>query len=636
MKTGVSVIIPCYNVEKYLDKCIDSILNQTYKNLEIILVDDCSKDKTWDIALKYSKKYDNIKAIKNEKNSGAGYSRNRALEVATYDYISFIDSDDFVEENFYEEMMGSLKKDKSDVSVCDIFVKYEDEPHKNIRQIACNKNDKKLCFVDNGLAASPCNKIIKKDLLLKYPFAEGIMNEDIPTIIAILIKAKKISYNENTYYNYVQHSGSVQNSKLSDKRLNVFKALDVLEMRIPRNKSNKAYWDAITYNQLCMFLLYVIPKDRNKKLRKEFLKKFGKLSKKYELNKNPRWAKFLTEQGKKYKIYYRFFMKFNAMGLYSLVNNMITFEYFYSEHIKKPIIKDNIGMDDLKEVALKQSKLKSTINLSVVVPNYNYEEFLYQRIYSILNQDVKISELIILDDVSKDNSRKLINKIVKELSPMINISKVYNETNSGSAFKQWKKGFELAKGDYVWIAEADDYCDSNFLKKVCKPLKDKDVVISYADTAFIDKFGIIIMRTIKPEIDILKTGHWDKSYVNDGMNEIENYEYLNCTIANVSSVIFKNSDYSKFFKESSKFKQAGDYLFYANIMSTGKVAYYNKPLNYYRVHGNNVTSTTKKQAHFNEIVRVHNYIGKMINLTSEQKKNIKDRYKFLERVWNLK
>ena len=268
MKTGVSVIIPCYNVEKYLDKCIDSILNQTYKNLEIILVDDCSKDKTWDIALKYSKKYDNIKAIKNEKNSGAGYSRNRALEVATYDYISFIDSDDFVEENFYEEMMGSLKKDKSDVSVCDIFVKYEDEPHKNIRQIACNKNDKKLCFVDNGLAASPCNKIIKKDLLLKYPFAEGIMNEDIPTIIAILIKAKKISYNENTYYNYVQHSGSVQNSKLSDKRLNVFKALDVLEMRIPRNKSNKVYWDAITYNQLCMFLLYVIPKDRNKKLRK--------------------------------------------------------------------------------------------------------------------------------------------------------------------------------------------------------------------------------------------------------------------------------------------------------------------------------------------------------------------------------
>ena len=74
MKDGITVIIPCYNVEKYLDSCVQSIINQTYKNLEIILVDDCSTDNTWKIIKQYEKKYDNIKALKNEKNSGAGYS----------------------------------------------------------------------------------------------------------------------------------------------------------------------------------------------------------------------------------------------------------------------------------------------------------------------------------------------------------------------------------------------------------------------------------------------------------------------------------------------------------------------------------------------------------------------------------
>ena len=209
--------------------------------------------------------------------------------------------------------------------------------------------------------------------------------------------------------------------------------------------------------------------------------------------------------------------------------------------------------------------------------------------------------------------------------------------NSGSAFKQWEKGFNLSKGDYVWIAEADDYSEKNFLKTVIKPLKKyDDIKISYVDTAFIDKDGYVIMRSIKPEIDILNTGHWDKNFINEGINEINDYAYLNCTIANVSSVLFKNDNYSSFFKESGKFKQAGDWLFYVNVMNQGKIAYSNKPINYYRVHGNNVTSVTKKQAHFNEIIKIHDKISKIIKLNNKQKKNINERYKFLKKVWNIK
>ena len=635
---GITVIVPCYNVEKYIDKCIQSLMNQTYQNLEVILVDDCSTDNTWKIINKYSKKYENIKCIKNKKNSGAGFSRNVALKEAQNDYISFIDSDDYIESNYYESMMKQLKLEKSDLIVCDIFVKYDNVDGTNQRSTACEGKIEKYNFIHNGLAASPCNKIFKRRDLLKYPFPEGIMNEDIATVMAIIINSKKISYNNEVYYNYVQRKSSVQNSSLNNSRLDIFKSLDILEKRVPINKKNSKYWEAIIYNQIIMFLIYVIPKEQDKKKRKYFLKQFDLLSRKYNIRQNHLWWTFLSVQGKKHRIYYRLLLKFNCTGLYNLSNNLISFYHTYNNKIKKSVIKENITIQDLEKQAKIQKDLKENkYKISVVIPNYNYEKFMLQRLYSILYQTVKIDEIIILDDCSTDNSRKLIDEIVEKLKDYINIKKIYNETNSGSAFKQWEKGFNFAKGDYVWIAEADDYSEKNFLKTVIKPLKKyDDIKISYVDTAFIDKDGYVIMRSIKPEIDILKTGHWDKDFINNGIDEISDYAYLNCTIANVSSVLFKNDNYSSYFKESGKFKQAGDWLFYVNVISQGKIAYSNKPINYYRVHGNNVTSVTKKQTHFNEIVKIHDKISKIIKLNKKQKKNINERYKFLKKVWNIK
>ena len=638
MKNGITVIVPCYNVEKYIEKCIQSLISQTYSNLEIILVDDCSTDNTWKIIEKYAKKYKNIKCIKNDKNSGAGFSRNKALKEAKYNYISFIDSDDYIESNYYESMMKQLKKEKSDLIVCDIYVKYDNVDGTNQRSAACDGKIEKYNFINNGLAASPCNKIFKKEDLLKYPFPEGIMNEDIATVMAIIINSKKISYNNQVYYNYIQRKSSVQNSSLNNSRLDIFKSLDILEKRVPINQKNSKYWEAIVYNQIIMFLIYVIPKEKNKKIRKYFLKQFNLLSKKYNIRQNHLWWTFLSVQGKKHRIYYRLLLKLNCGGLYNLSNMLVDFYQIYNNKIKKSVIKENITIEDLeKQAKIQQSLKEEKYKISVVIPNYNYEKFMLQRLYSILYQTTKISEIIVLDDCSTDNSRKLIDEIEKKLKKYIKIKKIYNEKNSGSAFKQWQKGFTSAEGDYVWIAEADDYSEKTFLKTVTRPLKKyNDVKISYVDTAFIDKDGYIIMRSIKPEIDILKTGHWDKNFVSNGLDEISNYAYLNCTIANVSSVLFKNDDYLSYFKESGKFKQAGDWLFYVNVMKDGKIAYSNKAINYYRVHGNNVTSVTKKQAHFDEIVKIHKKISENIKLNKEQKKNINDRYKFLRNVWNLK
>jgi glycosyltransferase involved in cell wall biosynthesis len=637
-KDGITVIIPCYNVENYIDKCLNSILNQTFKNLEIIVVDDCSTDNTVKIIKKYIKQYQNIKLIQNKINSGAGYSRNMALKESTNEIISFIDGDDYIEENYYEELLKSMFDNNSDIAICDIFVRYQTKNgQSDVRSVACEGDLKPWNVINNGLAASPCNKLIKKQLLLKFPFAEGIMNEDIPSILAVLINDDKISYAKNTYYNYVQRDTSVQNQSISLKRFDIFKALDILRDRIKNSKKFKSFWEAIIYQQVIMFFIYVIPKEPSFIKRYKILKKFNKMSHKYNIRKNSLLWNFLAGQGRYHKLYYKTILKFNCIGFYFLTNILISLYNFYRKELVKTVIKKDITLDDVVKMAKRQSKMKpNNFNISVVIPNYNYERFILQRIYSILYQKVKINELIILDDCSRDNSRELIDKVYNELSSIINIKKVYNETNSGSAFKQWQKGFKLAEGKYVWIAEADDYCDKQFLRKITKPLKNnQDIVLSYADTAFIDVNGKIIMRTIKPEIDIRKTGHWDKSYINDGIDEIKNYSYLNCTIANVSSTLMKNDNYDDFFKMSGKYKQAGDWLFYVNIMTRGKISYYNKPLNYYRVHGNNVTSTTKKQAHFDEIKKIHSYFIKKFNLKDKHKKNINKRYSFLKKVWNI-
>lgn len=643
-KMGITIIIPCYNVENYITKCLDSIEPQleSIEN-EIILINDCSKDNTDSVIKKYLKKSKlDIIYINNEENLGAGASRNKALKEAKFDYISFIDADDYLDDNYYEELTNLIKKENSDVAVCDINIVYEDGTP-SVIGAGCEGVLSKENIINTGLAASPCNKIIKKQLLLDYPFVEGIINEDVASIIAIVANADKISYTSNTKYNYIQHSSSVQNSNFSMKRFDIFKSIDILESRLKKDK--KKIMDIIAYQQLFLFFIYVIPREKNIFKRAKYLRIFNKLSKKYNLRNNKYVLDDLFRRGKKAKFYYNILLSLNTKG-FSFFTSIVIFMFNIFHNVKHSkfmskklsVIKENLGMSDLIKAAKKQNKLPEVNKkVSVVIPNYNYEQFLYQRLYSILYQSYKIDEIIVLDDCSNDHSRELIDSIVDNIKEYVNIRTIYNEVNSGTAFKQWKKGFENAKCDYIWIAEADDYCEKNMLKELMNPIiNDEEVVISYVDTAFIDKNGVIQLKTIKPEIDIQKSGHWDKDFISNGVEEIKNYEFLNCTIANVSSCVFKNGDYTEFLKESGEYKQAGDWLFYTNVMKNGKIAFRNSALNYYRVHGNNVTSTTKKEKHVEEIKRIHKRINDEFKLTKKHLKLQEERIEFLNKVWRLK
>ena len=648
MNKLISIIIPCYNIENYIEKCIESIENQTYKDIEIIAVDDCSKDGTIVKLKELQERYSNLQVYQNDKNRGAAYSRNFAMKKAKGEYIGFVDSDDYITDDYYEKLMETAEKEKADLVATDIEIVYENNSNAPILSRACLGEVTKFNLVNNGLAASPCNKIIKKELIEKYPFLEGKINEDVASILPAIVKAKKVAYVQGIKYFYVQRNNSVQNEEVTTKRLEMFDSINTCFERIKDDKDFKKYQSAILYQQVLLLYMVIIPKQKDYEKRQELLDIFMEKQEKYNLYKNKHIKHFIKEQPKKERRFYKDMAKCLKRKETTIANEIIEnkdkmdktkekIKDVIRKLTKRTVIRRYIEVKDLEKLAKKQSrKQQGDIKISVVIPNYNYENFLLPRIYSILNQTEKIHELIILDDCSKDNSRKLIDEIVEKIAPYIKVQKVYNQENSGCAFKQWKKGFALATGDYVWIAEADDCCDKTLLKNIIKPIKqDKNIYISYADTAFINAWDKIILPTIKPEIDIRKTNHWESDFVDNGLEEIKNYTFLNCIIANVSSCIIKKDNYDDIFEKIIEYKQAGDWLFYVSVMKKGDIAFCNKPLNYYRLHGNNVTSVTKKQKHFDEIVRIHGEIRNMIEMTPWHEDEIQKRYDFLKRVWDL-
>lgn len=254
--------------------------------------------------------------------------------------------------------------------------------------------------------------------------------------------------------------------------------------------------------------------------------------------------------------------------------------------------------------------------VSVVIPNYNYGKYIIKRIDSILKQTYPIYELIVLDDCSTDNSVEVIEKKlveVREKHPKLKVSFVKNEANSGKAIAQWRKGFRLATGDYVWIAEADDLCSRKFLEEVMKGFDDPDVVLSYAESKLINSRGLIIAPNFRWSRDREKTGHYKRSYIKDGFREVEEIMAIRCTIPNVSAVVFKKDDrLLQFLKEAEKYRQVGDWYFYVRILEKGKIAYNRKALNRFRIHGGSATSRGRE--HYGEVVEMHKYLAIKRNL----------------------
>lgn len=636
----LSIIIPVYNGENYIKSICKQLNNQTYKDFQAIFIDDCSQDKTYELLTQMKKEYQFITVFKNKKNMGAGYSRNYAIKKTDSEYIGFLDCDDEIPNNYYEELMNTLLNEKADMVLCDVKITYEDgfEAIPDFYNNTCHRLPvTKKDIIHNDIAAAAWNKIIKRDIINHNMFAEGIINEDIPAIIGSIIDCNKIAYTNKTFYTYIQRKSSVQNGTKIQKKFDVFNAVEELINRKENNIDLNENMDEIIYHQIVLFLFFGILGLENVKAK--YLMQFEKKAKKYKFRSNKYYWEFIDNQSKKIKYYYKIILKLMKLNMFYSASLIVKIGKLYLKirnKFKKKIIKYDITLDDIVKEAKKNQKIKSQTTISVVVPNYNYEKYLLQRLYSILHQTEKINEIIILDDCSSDNSKKLIDDVYNKLQNIINIKKKYNDKNSGSPFKQWNKGFCLAESEYVWIAEADDYSNSKFLTEVMKPMKqDKDVVLSYCDTSYIHTNGIVLTNTVEDLIDIMKTNHWKTNYINDGIDEIKNYEFLNCTIANVSSVIFKKQNYTKELEMAGTFKQCGDWYFYFSVMKKGKVAYSTKAYNYCRLHGANSTTNLKKKIHYNEIKKMQKIIKSEYKVRNNSEKYISERLSYLKDVWDL-
>ncbi|NVN94414.1 MAG: glycosyltransferase family 2 protein [Bacteroidetes bacterium] len=216
--------------------------------------------------------------------------------------------------------------------------------------------------------------------------------------------------------------------------------------------------------------------------------------------------------------------------------------------------------------------------VSVIVPNYNHAPFLKQRLESIFSQTFQDFEIILLDDCSTDNSIE----ILKEYSIHPKVSHfIINDINSCSPFKQWKKGIELAKGEYIWIAESDDWCELSLLEVlVYNTLKDEEIVVSYCQSQIIHEDMSIRYTSTHPKM----------SEVVDGQRFTSENMLIGNKIFNASMAIFKKSAFNSISDEYTKYKFCGDWLFWILILFQGKVNISGKVLNYFRYHSKN-TST---------------------------------------------
>lgn len=273
----------------------------------------------------------------------------------------------------------------------------------------------------------------------------------------------------------------------------------------------------------------------------------------------------------------------------------------------KPI--DNVGGGkvDIYGERLPRLNLEMPRKVSVIIPNYNYARYITERIDSIIFQTYPIYELIILDDCSTDNSVEIIKKKIESLQVDFPVSLIENEHNSGNVFAQWKKAFSVAGGDYVWIAEADDSSNARFLETVMKAFDDEKVVISYCESLTMDEENRLLMGDLRPWIDQFGCRKWDKDYVKDGVEEIGETMCINNTIANVSSAVFRNGDYSQYIEEAKRFKLAGDWYVYMRVLEHGKIAYNCQSLNYHRMQQQGLTLSTSHEKEFEEIVFLQNY-----------------------------
>lgn len=271
----VSIIVPCYNVEQYLDRCLESIVNQTLKDIEIILVDDCSPDHVPQMCDEWASHDSRIKVIHKEKNEGLGFARNTGLEVATGEYVAFVDSDDYVEITMFSILYEKAKETQSDIVYCGLKKEISKNNFVDIKdfneETSFGKDelqDLSIRYIDPvigpKLFMSVWHSIYKRATIgdLRFYSERVVCSEDLPFQIAMINRADKVTYIPDILYYYCLNSGSLSNTFDFEKCFRYFTLAKKVKMYYPKELEYhvlRFYFNCCQYfirGLVCSQLLY--------------------------------------------------------------------------------------------------------------------------------------------------------------------------------------------------------------------------------------------------------------------------------------------------------------------------------------------------------------------------------------------
>lgn len=311
----VSVIVPVYNVEKYIDKCLNSLVNQTLQDIEIIVVNDGSTDKSADIIKDYQSRYSNKIKYYEKENGGLSDARNYGMKYATGDFIAFLDSDDYVENTIYEKMYNKAIDENCDFVECDFIWKYDNKEVKDTGEIYKDKHE----MLANARVVA-WNKLIKKELIdiANIEFPKGMRYEDIEFFYKLIPHIKKFGFVKEYMIYYVQRQNSIVNTQ-NERTKEIFVVLGNVIDYYKEKGFYEEYKDDLEYAYvrilLCSSFLR-IAKIRNNETRKALLKAtWDNLNARF-----PSWKKnrILNENKSKKNMYIRSVNKI-TFKLYSYI-----------------------------------------------------------------------------------------------------------------------------------------------------------------------------------------------------------------------------------------------------------------------------------------------------------------------------
>lgn len=607
--TKISVIIPIYNVEEYLDECLDSVINQTLKDIEIICVNDGTKDNSAKIVKKYQKKDKRIILIEQE-NQGQSVARNNGLKSATGEYVYFLDSDDYIALETLEETYTYAKENDLDVVYFGAESFYEDENSKEENpqyetyykrnaqyDIASGQTMFKEMTKNGEFRVSVPLQLLRREFLItnNISFVEGIIHEDEVYSISISLCSKKSGHlNKEYYYRRVR-----PNSTMTTKNANI--------------KSSFGY-----FKSLVKLIPIISEKCKTQEIRNLYINYLNNLRnssirKVYSLTSKELYEMDLptkdTEEFILYKLIIRDYLeqRKEIERLSRIANRKISVKQLIKSRIKSKITKIRKKLVRKTKTFIKViipnmlSVFNKTPKVSIIMPVYNVEDILRETLDYLINQTTKKIEIICVDDGSSDKSFE----ILKEYEDKYNNIKVLQQNHEGAGEAR-NKGIKEATGEYLLFLDSDDIFHPDLCKKAYNRAKLFDA-------------EIILFKTDRYN-EYTKTKIADRGTLNiDGLpkEKIFSAESINEFLYQITtpcpwSKIFKRKyvlEKGLYFQNT---KSANDVFFTLTALSNAKrMAILNKVLVTYRVgQANNLQAQKHKKPleFFKAYKKVHDYL----------------------------